>query len=68
MSLKRSSSWKVCVTCERWGGERKLSPFRDYAEYADNNERGECIGGLWDGKQVQALPRAARFSADEAFE
>lgn len=49
------ATWKNCVTCERWGGPRKVSTFRDYAEYRDDNDKGECVGGSWDRQQMSAM-------------
>jgi hypothetical protein len=52
------ASWKDCVTCERWGGQRKPTPFRDGVEYDPSRDNGECLGGGWDRMQIGAMQPA----------
>jgi hypothetical protein len=54
-------SWKDCVTCERWGGQRKLTAFRDSVEYDPSHDEGECLGGGWDRMQIGATQTCNRY-------
>lgn len=54
MSSSKPSSWKVCVTCAHWGGNRQASTWRDRAEYDSNDDRGECVGGGWNRSEKSA--------------
>jgi hypothetical protein len=47
----RLPSCKQCVTCQYWGGQRKVSPGRDRAEYGSEHDKGECVGGGYNGLQ-----------------
>jgi hypothetical protein len=55
------ASWKDCVTCERWGGQRKPTPFRDGVEYDPSRDNGECLGGGWDRMQIGAMQTCNRY-------
>jgi hypothetical protein len=48
-------SWQNCVTCERWGGPRRASTFRDQAEVDDPSATGECLGGAFDRMPMSAM-------------
>jgi hypothetical protein len=62
MANSKSSSWKNCVTCERWGGSRKASTFRDSVEYNSEQDKGECIGGGWDRTQTTAMGSCGKWA------
>ena len=55
MLNSRPSFWKNCVTCEYWAGPRKASTFRDRAEYNNDQDKGECVGGGWNKTQKTAI-------------
>jgi hypothetical protein len=55
------SSWKDCVTCDRWGGHRKPTPFRDGVEFDPSHDNGECLGGGWDRMQMGSTQTCNRY-------
>ena len=61
---KISSTWKNCITCMFWQGERQASnPWRDYVEYP-NNAKGECGAGIgkgFNGAKMQPLAHCKDF-------
>ena len=36
-----------CVSCNRWGGERRPGMDPDTVEYDEDNDRGLCQDGPW---------------------
>lgn len=40
---------KRCISCNRWGGERRPGSGRGAVEYDEANARGLCIEGPWHG-------------------
>jgi len=51
MATSKPFSWKICVTCQMWGGPCSASAFRDRAEYGSDQDKGECVGGGWNRTQ-----------------
>lgn len=52
---------RQCVTCNRWQGERKITQFRDRAQYHDHQDRGECVGGDWDSTKTRAITSCQKW-------
>jgi len=50
-----------CVTCDRWGGSRKLSRFHIRAEYTDNNVKGKCTDGVWKREKTTPMQTCAQW-------
>ena len=61
MSQTFPPTWQNCATCERWGGPRKLTAFRDQAEVEDTSATGECMGGGFDHMQVSAVQSCTQW-------
>jgi hypothetical protein len=57
-----SKSFKVCATCERWGGERKVNPTRTHAIY-DTNTRGECYGGCFNRLKMSPMSTCNEYKS-----
>jgi len=38
-----------CVSCKRWGGERRPGAEADTVEYDEERDRGDCQDGPWHG-------------------
>jgi len=49
------STKKKCVTCEYWQGRRGVSMSQGAAEFGSGSEKGECVGGGWDGFHTAAM-------------
>lgn len=56
-----TSLFNYCVTCQNWDGPRKLSHFRDRVEYKNNQDKGECIGGGYNGTQQTAVFSCSKY-------
>jgi hypothetical protein len=54
MSKEKSPLYKQCVTCQKWGGTRKASTYRDHVVYGSDEDKGECVGGVWNRQQKTA--------------
>jgi len=61
MAKSKSATWKCCATCQLWGGPRQASRFRDRAEYANDDDKGECIGGGWNRQQKKATNSCSKW-------
>jgi hypothetical protein len=45
MGMRKPFTYKICATCECWGGSRRTTTYRDQVEYNSDNDKGECYGG-----------------------
>lgn len=61
MGNSKPATWKNCVTCQYWGGQRKASTFRDRAEYGSDQDIGECQGGGWNRQQKTAMSTCQKW-------
>ncbi len=62
MNSQLPSSWKACVVCEFWGGQRKPDAFKRNVVFDQKNDKGECLGGGFDKRQVSARQSCHKFS------
>lgn len=61
MALTKNATWKHCITCQLWGGQRTTNVFRDLAECANDQVKGECIGGGWNRQQKTAMGSCSKW-------
>ncbi len=61
MPFYKRANEKQCVTCNRWQGERKITQFRDRAQYNDHQDKGECVGGDWDKTKTRAITSCSKW-------
>ncbi len=52
---------KNCVSCQFWAGPRKPGIFRDRVEYGSRDDKGECIGPIWNGREMKALASCQKW-------
>ena len=61
MSFSIPSVWKNCLTCRRWGGNRRpTDSFCNFVECSSAGDKGKCYGGPWN-----QLDKAAMDSCDK---
>ena len=55
MSYSLPADWKYCLTCRKWGGNRRpTDPFCNCVECFSSNDKGKCYGGGFNQSDVQA--------------
>lgn len=55
LPMMMSSTMKKCVTCQCWGGPRQVATSRRSVGYSRNEDKGECVGGVFNKQQRAAV-------------
>jgi hypothetical protein len=45
----QSAELRKCLTCDRWGGQRRIGLLPESIEYEADEEQGPCCDGPWHG-------------------
>jgi hypothetical protein len=56
-----SPNMKLCATCERWAGARKVNPTRAFVSTASPTTQGECLGGAHSHAQTPASGTCGKY-------
>jgi len=54
----QSADRRRCLSCQHWGGERRVGAEPNTVDYDEDNDRGDCNDGGWHGSSRRG-PRNA---------